>query len=140
VDPISNNLRLFKILRPRDAFKRVLIGKKEGSASFYELIPYVFSTTDINFVTRWIKEGHKVKSKVDLLFRSLAEFTPPCSPSDPSLLSIDIEGQELNCLQSIDFDFYCPRVICVEEWEETITNGESKVREYLTLKNYSLIG
>ena len=60
IDPILNNLRLFKYLRPRDSFKRILIGTKGSKSTFYEIIPYVYSTTDINFAERWVSEGRKI--------------------------------------------------------------------------------
>ena len=139
VDPILNNSRLFKILRPRDNFKRVLIGKKGGKAVFFEIIPYVYSTTSLEFAQKWLSEGRKIKSETQLSLNSLSEFTPSCSPLDPSFLSIDIEGMELECLGSIDFEHYSPRVICIEEWEETLTNGKSLIRDFVSIKNYRLV-
>jgi len=37
IDPILNNKRLFKYLRPRDTFKRILIGKKDQKVLFMKL-------------------------------------------------------------------------------------------------------
>jgi len=139
IDPILNNKRLFKYLRPRDEFKRILIGKKGSTSLFFEIIPYVYSTTSREFATRWVSEGRKIKSETILDNESLGDFHPLAQPLNPSFLSIDIEGKELECLKSINFEFYCPRVICIEEWEESIRNGHSEIREFLKNKKYKLM-
>jgi len=70
---------------------------------------------------------------------SLGDLHPSSQPLDPSFLSIDIEGKELECLESINFELYCPRVICIEEWEEGIRNGDSEIRIFLRNRKYRLM-
>ena len=139
IDPIFNNERLFKCLRPRDTFKRILIGTKSSKSTFYEIIPYVYSTTNSNFAERWVSEGRKIKSETLLDNESLGDFHPFAQPLDPTFLSIDIEGKELECLESINFEDYSPRVICIEEWQESIRDGNSEIRKYLRSKKYQLM-
>jgi hypothetical protein len=139
IDPILNNKRLFRYLRPRDTFKRILIGKKGSKSTFYEIIPYVYSTTSGEFAGRWVSEGRKIKSETLLESESLRDFHPFTQPRDPSFLSIDIEGKELECLEGINFEFYCPRVICIEEWEESIRDGDSEIRKFLRDRKYQLM-
>lgn len=71
---------------------------------------------------------------------SFGDFHPLAQPSDPTYLTIDIEGKELECLESINFEFYSPRVICVEEWEENILDGTSEIQQFLSSKKYRLMG
>ena len=139
IDPILNNKRLFKCLRPRDTFKRILVGIKGSKSTFYEIIPYVYSTTSSELAERWVSEGRKIKSKTLLDNESLGDFHSFAQPLDPSFLSIDIEGKELECLESINFEFYSPRVICIEEWEESIRDGSSEIQEFLSNKRYRLM-
>jgi hypothetical protein len=139
IDPILNNLRLFKYLRPRDTYKRSLIGIKGSKSVFYEIIPYVYSTTNFDFAERWVSEGRKIKSQTSLNNESFGDIHPFAQPLEPSFLSIDIEGKEMECLASIDFVVYSPRVICIEEWEENILDGKSVIREFLVGKKYQLM-
>jgi hypothetical protein len=139
IDPILNNSRLFKYLRPRDSFKRILIGTKGSKSVFYEIIPYVYSTTNLDFAERWVSEGRKIKSQTSLDNESLGDIHPFAQPLDPNFLSIDIEGKEMECLMGIDFSVYSPRVICIEEWEENILDGKSEIRYFLEGKQYKLM-
>ena len=116
-----------------------MIGTKGSKSVFYEIIPYVYSTTNFDFAERWVSEGRKVKSQTSLNNESLGDIHPFAQPLDPNFLSIDIEGKEMECLLSIEFDVYSPRVICIEEWEENIIDGKSDIRDFLVDKRYQLV-
>ena len=139
IDPIENNKRLFNILRRRDIFQKSLIGNEGNGVWFYEIVPYLYSTTSMDFVTNWIAKGRKVKSKNFLKLHPLSNFTPNCSPITPSFLSVDVEGMELESLMTINWETYKPRVICVEEWEDKILNGISEIRVLLHHLDYVLV-
>ena len=55
-------------------------------------------------------------------------------------LSVDVEGHDLKVLKSLDFDQYCPKVICVESWASDIgevMQGELYV--FAASKGYRLV-
>jgi hypothetical protein len=141
IDPIANNSKLYSVLRRKDNFRKILIGSpsEEKEIDFYEFIPYLYSTTSPSVAQKSIANGRILKSINSLQVASLSTFTPRVDPLSASLLSIDIEGLEMECLRSINFDIYMPRVICVEEWDETITSSQSEVRAFLTTVNYSFV-
>jgi len=59
----------------------------------------------------------------------------------PNLLSIDVEGLDIDILKSMNFDTYKPEVICVESITFSMTNEETKVSEvidFLNSKGYFL--
>jgi hypothetical protein len=141
IDPILNNYKLYRLLRRKDNFRKILIGcpTEEKGVDFYEFIPYLYSTTSPSVAQTSITNGRILKSVTSLQVASLSTFTPRIDPLSASLLSIDIEGLEMECLRTINFDTYMPRVICVEEWDETITSSQSEVREFLSAVNYSFV-
>jgi hypothetical protein len=65
-----------------------------------------------------------------------SKFAPPMAPSEPTFLSIDIEGAEYEALCSINWELTTPRVICVEEWEGADTNG--KIAKLLFENGYEI--
>ena len=54
-------------------------------------------------------------------------------------LNIDIEGKDIDALQSLDFKRYNPRSICVEIWNSKKGFKSHKVYKFLIKKNYLLV-
>jgi FkbM family methyltransferase len=57
------------------------------------------------------------------------------APRNIDLLSIDCEGMDLSILEALDFDEYCPRVICVEDHEVAMNTA---VQTLLQARGYSM--
>lgn len=58
------------------------------------------------------------------------------------LLSIDVEGVDLQVLKGLDLESYHPKIICIENWDSR--NGilailNSDIHKYLDNKNYELV-
>ena len=60
-----------------------------------------------------------------------------CSPRNIDLLSIDIEGYELECLESFDFETYSFEVIVVESYNHDETQGFFARRGYRLSDDFS---
>ncbi len=63
--------------------------------------------------------------------------------SCPNLISIDVEGLDLEILQSIDFSKYKPEVICVESITFSTNNREEKISaipEFMRSQGYFAFG
>ena len=58
-------------------------------------------------------------------------------PTEPSLLSIDVEGMDLNVLKSNNWRKITPRVICVEE--SAPVHSHSEISKYLKTFGYKYI-
>jgi hypothetical protein len=70
---------------------------------------------------------------------SLSQLLPPkLGSNEEYVLSIDVEGSELVCLQTIDFMCQRPRYILIESWSLPWVK-KSKALEFLEDNNYSLI-
>ena len=63
---------------------------------------------------------------------------PPVIPPGPTVLSIDVEGAELEVLNGNAWDQFKPDIICVEEWEPPLKKT-TEVSKYLGDKGYALI-
>ena len=138
VDPISFNCKMFRYFRPKDQILNILIGTEKNLIEFWEFEPYVYSTAD-----KQVAEKINKVPGVRLLVKSLkkvsplSEIVPNADPLDPMLLTIDVEGFDLQVLKSNDWKKFRPRVICVEEWSSSLDeNQNSEISLFLRGKNY----
>ena len=57
------------------------------------------------------------------------------------VLNIDIEGAELELLESFDFDLFKPKIICIEiHGNDIVKCLESEVAKLLFSKGYKCVG
>lgn len=138
IDPISRNQRLSQLLRPRDKFQRVLVGKN-SLLTFYETYPYEYSTTSEATYESLLARGLvELKKKSSLTVRPLSSFNMKITEMEPGFLSIDAEGADFEVLQSNDWNTFKPRVICIESPQENDLNSDSIVT-YLSERGYLLV-
>jgi FkbM family methyltransferase len=116
IDPILNNhLKNIKF-RPRDKSILGICGENVGEKDFNQTIPYQFSHVSVgssiqskevnNFI---ITKSYKVK-QIDLQSLNIS-----VQPTNPFLVSIDVEGFEIDVLNGIDWKIFQPRVFLVEQ-------------------------
>lgn len=137
VDPIGFNISLHKIVRPRDQKYRSLVSSESSQIEFYELIPWELSTTDVNMVLSRIKNGAIIFRKENISSIQLSQIYDANPPKRPAILSIDVEGAEMEVLLSNNWERYKPDLICVEELSNPL--DKSKIRDFLKTHNYSLM-
>ncbi len=131
----------FKKFRARDVFVSAGVGTRDEKANFYIIDPHTLSTFSKEEAQRYTENGlHKLVA---------VEKKPILSPQTilkkyfkkqlPNFLTIDVEGYDLQILQSIDFNAWRPAVICAETLTYTIDSNERKIDEifdFLKTKDY----
>ena len=138
VDPISTNVSLIKSFRRKDEVLNILVGPKDTTIDFWEFEPYGYSTAD-EAVAAKVKKyaGIRLINFSKKIVRPLSAIAPNKSPNEAVLLSVDVEGLDLEVLKSNDWSVFHPRVICIEEWRETMDEHfNSEVSVFLTQHNY----
>lgn len=128
------------MIRKQDTIIQCLVSTTKGKMSFYEFVPYEYSTTVLSIAERLkVTEGVRFKHVLPLEVIPLSEFAPAMDPRYPTLLSIDVEGADLEVLKSNDWTKTLPRVICIEEFESTLVDNKSLIRSFLEKLNYSFV-
>jgi hypothetical protein len=59
----------------------------------------------------------------------------------PELLAIDVEGSEIDVLKSNDWNIFCPKVVCIEILNSSLTEilfRDNEVSAFLLDKGYIL--
>ena len=139
IDPVDFNLRLTKLFRTRDKFIQNIVSSKNATLNFYEFYPAEYSTIEKSVAEALVNRGIKLRSKIDLKPITLASLNLACEPIDATLLSIDVEGHDLEVLQSNNWSGFKPRVICVEENIASSKQSGSNIANYLMDYGYKFV-
>ena len=119
IDPLNRSFRKHQLKRKRDSqLLGVVTGLTDPKAKviFYEYSADDYSTTSEGRYLELLKNGTKPINIREVNVIDLAQLNLSVEPSDPFLLDIDIEGDELAVLNSINWSVFLPRVVAVEEW------------------------
>ena len=104
------------------------------------MYPYEYSSTNPEIVKDLINMGRaKLVKKVQLNTFSVSELDLNINLDQPSLLSIDCEGLDLEVLKTIDLKAIKFRVICVEDFDFNTVSKTSKINQYLNENGYEIV-
>lgn len=137
VDPNPQCVSNFKRLRHKDMIVMAGVGAGDAAGPLYIFGPHALSTFVKKKVNENQQKGHKVESTQQVPIYSLSNILDShLKDKKIDLLSIDVEGMDLEVLQSNDWQKYKPTLICVES--ESSDEG-AKIRSFLEEKDYVLI-
>lgn len=123
VEPNPILYKKIKKLRPRDKVLNVGIGvNEETTADFYLFPEYAdgLSTFSKEEAVYWEETGmkHTGKIKYEKIIQVPLQTINTVIVSNfkhtPDFISIDVEGLDLQILESLDFDSHAPLILCVE--------------------------
>jgi FkbM family methyltransferase len=118
VDPLRSNINLAQRVRPRDTCVESLCSTTDKPAiDFFEYETYEYSTASPQRVAELTRRGHHVHATYKLPTFSLETLVRENDLFDARLLSIDVEGLELEVLEGNRWDTFRPELVIVEEWE-----------------------
>ena len=139
VDPIASNIALSQVVRPRDECVAGLCSSTTGdSVEFFEFAVYQYSTMLPEQAKKIEALGHKLNSTYRLKKTRMFDLLPSIIPPGPTVLSVDVEGAELEVLNGNSWDRFKPNLICIEEWETPLKRS-TEVSRFLADKGYELI-
>jgi len=140
IDPLTRNIFSSKIIRRKDKIIQGLVGATNKSYLFYEMFPYEYSTTNNEIVKNLINKGKaKLVKKVQLNTFSVSELNLNINLDQPSLLSVDCEGLDLEVLKTIDLKTIKFRVICAEDLDFNPMSKTSEINQYLNKNGYEIV-
>lgn len=115
VDPLPRFAPLYRRWRPEDHFSNVAVGEQPGELPFYEFESDVLSTLDGTLAAQYQTQGYQLRSRSAVRIARLDTVLEESGVQGPlSLLSIDIEGHELQALRSLDLARWQPQLVCLE--------------------------
>lgn len=150
IEPNPVLYRKIKKARPRDTVLNVGIGiDQQTEADFYLFSGHAdglstFSKKDAEY---WQETGMKGVGKIrydkiiKVPLQTINNVIGNNFSTVPDLISIDVEGLDLEILQTLDFNLYRPPVICVETLYYNEAQKEHKregITEFLRTKDYDV--
>lgn len=141
VEPDPFLFEAIRKARKRDICLNVGVGGGDtDKADFYILSSRTLNTFSREEALRYASyEGKTIEKVVEIPLISVNEIIEKHCTQVPNLVSLDVEGMDLQILQSFDFNKFCPEVFCVETLTYTEDSSEHKLTEiidFLTTKNY----
>ncbi|ANV97513.1 hypothetical protein BBW65_01225 [Helicobacter enhydrae] len=118
IDAMPNSMRLFKLLRPRDINIESPIGKDQESLQYFSFNEPALNTFDQTRVEKILQNpSYKLLKTYTLKINSLDKILSQHIKNDRKIdfMSIDVEGLDLEVLQSNDWTKYRPKILLVEK-------------------------
>jgi len=127
--------------RKRDICLNVGVGAGGADkADFYILSTRTLNTFSREEALRYASyEGKAIEKVVQIPLVSISSIIEKNCPQGPNLVSLDVEGKDLEILQDFDFGRFNPEVFCIETLTYTEDNTERKLTEiidFMLTKNY----
>lgn len=118
VEPSPQGIELFRKYRKEDLNLNLGVAKEEGELTYYIMQPQTLNTFSWESVKDFESKGYQkegeAKVKVTTIQDIISEYWGGLFPD---FLSLDVEGLDMEILESIDFGESVPKVICVETVE-----------------------
>jgi FkbM family methyltransferase len=113
---MPGSMTKFRKRRPRDINLESGIGKRVGTAKFYVFNEPALNTFDEDLAKARSNDAWRVTQTLDVPIAPLSEILNEHLPTGRTIdfLTVDVEGFDLDVLQSNDWNQYRPSVVLVE--------------------------
>jgi len=141
IDALPGSMKVFQKLRPHDINLELAVSEREQVLTYY-----MFNEPALNGFSKTISEKrqtdeYKITNTIDVLAFPLYVILDKHLPLGQSIdfLSVDVEGLDLQVLESNDWKKYSPKVILVEILANNLTAIENDpVYNYMVNQGYIL--
>ena len=133
IDLNKISIDLFNIARKNDENFRVAVSNKSKKIKFYYRKKInMLNTINKKFANNSFKKGYSIDY---IQARTLSSILKESKLRNKKIdfLNIDIEGNEINALKTLNFEIYRPKLICVE-----IHNFTSNRLKKVNFKDHSI--
>jgi len=143
IDAMPGSMNIFNKIRPRDINLEIAISKNNKELDYYAFNEPAFNGFLKNdSVEKIKKDGFKLLFSKKIITKTLAEVLNLYLKDESKIdfMSIDVEGLDLEVLQSNDWNRYKPDVLLVEIHSYGLENvKDHKIYKYISNKGYKLI-
>jgi len=141
IEPNPSNFHDFLKIKPLDLNLNIGIGVEDNYLDYYNLSDSTLNSFDYTSIEKLVSTyGIKIISKLQIPVLTIGSvFNKNQIDKFPDILSLDVEGYDLDILKSIDYKNNFPKVICVETIEYTQDGTGQKnyqIIDFLTSNGY----
>ncbi|MDH1623631.1 FkbM family methyltransferase [Pseudomonas chengduensis] len=142
IDPSPLTIELFDRHRKEDINLNFAISQVNGLLDFFVFQDGAYNTLSKEMANSVQKNtGVKIKNVIKVEARRLEDVLMDELPSGKKidLMSIDVEGLDLDVLKSNNWTAYSPDVLLVEsQWMTLVEVLDGEIYQYITQRNYTL--
>lgn len=134
IDIDEIKIEAFNLRRPQDINIACAVSEKIGELKYWRKgLWSIYNSLELK------EQGFREMTvKTDTLTNLIDSTTYKDCPID--FLSVDAEGHDLAVLRSLDFDRYCPKMVCVETWDANLNDVmQSELYAFMMAKGYGLV-
>jgi FkbM family methyltransferase len=143
IEPRPEAKEDFLRVRPRDTFAGMGVGAKKDVLEYFEFKDGAANTFSAEQAEKNIKEaGRKLKKKINVAVMPLKDIlaSSGMEGKEIDLMSVDVEGMDLEVLKSNDWQKFHPKMIICEDLDFDFENPKkSGVVKYLMELGYRLV-
>jgi FkbM family methyltransferase len=145
IEPDPEQKALFQRKRPKDLCLNIGVGPREKkTAKLYVLKPSALSTFSESEAKRYTEsEGAILDKVITVPMLPLNAVFEQYFKAPPDLVSLDVEGLELEILRNADFCRHRPIVFCIETLSYSSKGTERKLESiisFMSSKGYMVFG
>ena len=143
IDATPGVMDSFDLLRKRDINLNIAIGSENRAITFYSWgAPNVFNTADPELAMQRAKSLGQNPAEVRVKCMPLAEVLERYLPCDRHIdfLTVDVEGLDLEVLQSNNWLKYRPELVVAEDYSASLEDlKKSELVKYMTERDYEFL-
>jgi FkbM family methyltransferase len=142
IDAKPGSMKVFERKRKRDINLEVGISKKEDKIDFYIFEESAYNTFSKNLAESNISKGIPLDKIITVETKRLEDILDKYLPANKKIdfMSIDVEGLDLEVLESNNWNKYKPSYILIEMHNVDIENIRmADIYKFLVGKNYRLV-
>lgn len=143
IDANPKSMNAFRRIRPRDTNIEAAVGPSSHSLTYYIFRQPSLNTFDRDLALQHVAEGRPIHKELHVTTAPLVELLDKYLPANTEidLLTVDVEGLDLEVLQSNNWARYSPRFV-LAECLNTLTMdmvARDETTAFLRKHNYSSV-
>jgi FkbM family methyltransferase len=136
IEPDISYNHLIKKYRKDDQLFNVGIGPKKDELTFFIMSMPVLNTFSQEEAENYVEKGYQIKEKRKVNIETLEYIISQTNIGKPNFISLDVEGFEMEILNSINFETIRPNVFCIEVYSYAKGKKENEITDFMKSKNY----
>jgi len=141
IDAMPGSMELFNELRPEDINIEVPVSDESKEMLFYIFKETALNTFDETLANTYIAKGWKLLNKRKVVTQTVKDILKQHSISAQiDVMTIDVEGHELQVLRSIDWLVCNPTIILIEDLNFDLNHlMENELYTFMINKQYQMV-
>jgi len=142
IDAMPGSMNAFKEIRPGDINLEIPISDQDEKILFYVFKEKALNSFDEKVAKQYIDGGWELEKNIELISKKISLVLDEYNIQNKKIdfISIDVEGLEINVLNSNNWDKYRPEIFLIEDLTFDVEHPErNEIYNYMKSKGYKLI-